>query len=68
MENKKFIHFVYCPFTGVGIKGYSGDEWFKYRIKLFRDYTLKSLQNQTDKDFVIWLSFRPEERGNIYLV
>lgn len=59
------IHFVMIPFTGLGLKGgYRGDKWFKYRIKIFKEYTLKSLLNQTDKNFILWLAFREEERYN----
>jgi hypothetical protein len=74
MEQKKsdFIHFLYTPFTGLGlhkvngypVRGYKGDEWLKYRIEIFKNYTLKSLLNQTNRDFIHWLSFRPEERTN----
>lgn len=61
----KKIHFIYTPFTGVGLKnGYRGDEWFKNRIEIFKNYTLNSLLNQTDKWFVHWLSFRQEDYFN----
>lgn len=63
MENK-ILHLIYIPFTGVGLIGYRGDEWFKDRIEVFKNYTLKSLQAQTNKNFVMWLSFRPEEENN----
>lgn len=62
---KDFCHFVMIPFTGLGLKGgYRGDDWFKYRISIFKKYTLQSLLNQTCRDFVIWISFRPEEEIN----
>lgn len=62
---KDFIHLVYVPFTGLGLHGgYRGDDWFRYRIELFKNYTLKSLLNQTCRRFIIWLSFRPEEKDN----
>ena len=60
----KVIQLVYIPFTGVGIRGYSGDDWYKYRIEIFKNYTLKSLANQTDNNFILWLSFRPQEKDN----
>lgn len=60
-------HFVYIPFTGVGLIGYKGDDWLKERITIFKKYTLKSLLNQIDKDFILWLSFRPEEGGNPHI-
>lgn len=60
-----FVHFIYVPFTGLGrFEGYRGDEWFKNRIRIFRDYTLKSLLGQTQKDFILWCSFRPQEKEN----
>ena len=57
------IHLVYIPFRGVGIDN-RNDEWFKERIEIFKNYTLKSLQNQTTLDFTLWLSFRPEDEGS----
>ena len=63
------IHFVQIPFTGLGLQnGYRGDEWLKYRIEIFKNYTLKSLLNQTEKNFVTWLCFREEERKNLQVV
>lgn len=44
--------------------GFKGQDWFERRHKIFRELTLKSLANQTDKDFLIWLQFRPEEKNN----
>lgn len=61
-------HIIYIPFTGVGKNPYKGDEWLKDRIEIFKNYTLKSLLNQTNKDFILLLSFRPEERRNPLVV
>ncbi len=59
------LHLVYIPFSGLGrFNGYRGDDWFKERIKLFENYTVKSLQNQSEKDFTVWISFREEEQLN----
>lgn len=59
------IHLVYVPMTGVGLYGgYRGDEWYKYRIEIFKRYTLKSLLNQSESNFILWMSFRPEEEKN----
>lgn len=61
----KILSIIYTPFTGVGLKkGYRGDDWFKYRIEIFKKYTLKSLLNQSHRGFIHWLSFRPEEAKN----
>ena len=57
-----FRHFVYCPLTGVGITEiYRNEEWLKYRIEIFKKYTLNSLAQQTAKNFTLWISARPEE-------
>ena len=62
---KDFIHFMYVPFTGLGLhKGFRGNKWFKHRIEVFKNYTLKGLLNQTERHFFLWVSFRPEEEYN----
>jgi hypothetical protein len=62
MNNIK--HILYCPFTGLGLhNGYRGDTWFKNRVRIFKEYTLKGLKNQTNKDFTLWISFRMEDSG-----
>lgn len=61
-------HFVYIPVTGVGLYGgYRGDAWFKERIEVFKNYTLKSLKAQTNQDFIVWMSFRPQDWNNLQL-
>lgn len=61
----KFICIIYTPFTGVGLHGgMRGQKWLKERIEIFKESNLKSLLNQSDKSFVHWISFRPEERNN----
>jgi hypothetical protein len=57
-------HFIYIPFTGLGDPDYRGNDWFSNRARVFKDYTLKSLSNQTNKNFIIWISFRPEDKGS----
>ena len=39
-------------------------EWYEKRVQLFEKYTLKSLLNQTNKDFFLWLTFRSKEMDN----
>lgn len=58
----KLSHLIYIPFTGV--KGRMTDEQLKNRIEIFKNYTLKSLENQTNKDFQVWLSFCAEDEQN----
>lgn len=62
MKSLKSLLIVLVPFTGVGLPGFKDDRWFRERLELFKHYTLKSLLNQTDPDFWLWLTFRPEER------
>lgn len=64
-SSNDFIHLVLIPFTGVGLYGgYRGDAWFQERIEIFKEYTLKSLAAQTEKNFVVWCTFRPQEETN----
>lgn len=61
-------HLMYVPFTGLGIKGgFRGNVWLKNRIEVFKKFVIPSLVNQSKRDFVLWLQWRPEEEGN-YLV
>lgn len=59
---------VYVPFTGLGMYGgFRGNRWLKNRINIFKQFVVPSLLNQTDQDFVLWISWRPEERTNKYV-
>jgi len=61
--NKNFVHFIMTPFTGLGVhRNRFSDEWLSYRIMIFKNYTLKSLLNQTNKNFVHWISFRQVDK------
>lgn len=52
-------------FTGLGkFEGFRGQDWFDLRAEIFKNYTLKSLVNQKNKDFILWITFRPEEKDN----
>lgn len=58
-------HIIAIPFTGVGVGGgFKSQRWFEHRAEVFRNHTLKSLANQNNKDFLLWLWFRHEEIGN----
>lgn len=58
-------HFMYVPFTGLGLyRGFRGQTWLKNRIQVFKQFVVPSLQAQTNQNFMIWVSWRPEERGN----
>ncbi len=62
----KFL--VYTPFTGLGLYGgFRGNRWLRNRITIFKNFVIPSLLNQTDRDFVHWISWRPEEKNNQYV-
>ena len=63
------LHLIYTVFTGLGIYGgYRGDQWLQKRIKIFFQNTFKSLLAQESHQFIHWMSFRPEERYNTYVL
>jgi len=65
---KENLHLIYTPFTGVGLHGgFRGNKWLEHRINIFKNYTLKSLLNQSNRNFIHWLSFRPEEFNNLFV-
>ena len=52
-------------FTGRGkFDGFRGQPWYAHRAGIFEKYTVQNLINQTDKDFIWWLCFRPQEKDN----
>lgn len=56
---------MYVPFTGLGLYGgFRGNRWLKNRIKVFTHFVVPSLLAQTSKNFVIWISWRPEDRDS----
>lgn len=65
MESKPIAHFLYCPFTGLGLYGgYRGRRWLRNRIKIFKQFVVPSLLSQTERSFILWISWRHEERSN----
>lgn len=64
----KVTHFLYMPMTGLGLYGgHRGKRWLRNRIKIFKHFVLPSLLAQTNQNFILWVSFRYEDR-NDYLV
>lgn len=45
---KNFIHIIHSDFSRNVNKNF---DWWVYRLKILENFTLKSLQNQTNKDF-----------------
>ncbi len=63
--NLKIKHLMYVPFTGLGLyNGFRGNRWLKNRIEIFKQFVIPSLLNQTDQDFILWVSWRREEKNN----
>ena len=57
------------PFTGLGLyAGFRGNRWLRNRIKIFEQFVVPSLLNQTDRDFVVWVAWREEEKDNPYVI
>jgi len=56
--NKKII--IQMPFNaqGFNIEKELNEEWIKYRLKIFADYTLNSLKAQTNQDFTTIIKCR----------
>lgn len=62
---KTFQHFLYVPFTGLGLHGgYRGDKWLKNRLEIFKTFVLPSILNQSNKNFTVWFSWRKEDAYN----
>jgi hypothetical protein len=67
--NNTFTHLIYIPISGVGLYSSFRDEnWLRYRIEIFKHYTLNSLLNQTNKNFILWLSFEPRWYNNTLIL
>lgn len=65
----KSVFLAYTPFTGLGLyNGFRGNRWLRNRIKIFKQFVIPSLQNQSDRNFIHWVSWRPEERNNPYVI
>ena len=65
MEPKKITHFLYVPFSGLGLYGgYRGKRWLQNRIQVFKQFVVPSLLAQTSKNFSLWISWRHEDRYN----
>ena len=61
--NNSFCHFLYMPFSGLGkYDKQRTPEYWDYRVQIFEKYTLPSLVNQSNKNFTLWVSFRPQDK------
>ncbi len=65
----KQVHFMYVPWTGLGLfGGFRGNRWLKNRIKVFKQFVVPSLEAQTNKNFILWCSWRPQEMMNKHVI
>lgn len=65
MESKTVKHLLYVPFTGLGLfNGFRGNRWLKNRIAIFKQFVIPSLRAQTNQNFILWISWRREDRNN----
>jgi len=56
---------VCVPFTGLGLYGgFRGNRWLRNRIAVFKKFVVPSLLAQTDRDFILWICWRAEEKNN----
>ena len=63
--SKTVKHLCYVPFSGLGLySGMRGNAWLRNRIQIFKQFVIPSLQAQSVKDFILWCSWRPEEKHN----
>lgn len=61
----KIAHLMYMPLLGLGLyNGYRGDVFLKNRIKILLQFVIPSLQAQTSKNFILWISVRFEDKNN----
>lgn len=61
----KTTFLAWTPFTGLGAYGgFRGNRWLRNRIKIFKQFVIPSMQNQTDRNFIHWIAWRSEERYN----
>lgn len=65
----KTSYLAYTPFTGLGLyNGFRGNRWLRNRIAVFKHFVIPSLLNQSDRNFIHWISWRPEEKRNPYVL
>lgn len=67
-KSMKTTFLAWTPFTGLGAYGgFRGNRWLRNRIKIFKQFVIPSMMNQSDRDFIHWIAWRPEERNNPYV-
>lgn len=65
MDKTTIKHLLYMPLLGLGLyNGYRGERFLRNRIKIIKQFVVPSLLTQTNKDFILWISVRREDKGN----
>jgi len=65
----KITHLLLVPFTGLGLyNGFRGNRWLKNRIQVFEQFVIPSLLGQSQLNFIVWITWRPEEKSNILVL
>lgn len=65
-EQNKICHFLYVPFTGLGLyQGWRGRRWLRNRIKIFKQFVVPSLVAQTNQNFILWISWRYQDKYDL---
>jgi len=66
--NNKITTLLYTPFTGLGAyQGWRGSRWLKNRIVIFKQFVIPSWLNQSNRNFIHWISWRREEKNNPFV-
>ncbi|MEK7180260.1 MAG: hypothetical protein AAB706_02190 [Patescibacteria group bacterium] len=58
-------HLLYMPLLGLGLhQGHRGRRWLQNRITILKQFVVPSLLAQTNKNFILWISVRPEDKND----
>jgi len=65
MDKTTIKHLMYMPLLGLGLYGgYRGERFLRNRIKIIKQFVVPSLLAQTNKNFILWISVRREDKHN----
>ena len=57
---KEKIIIIWSRIYGEPLKPEEREEWVKYRMKIFMNYTAKSFKRQTNQNFIYYVNYDPE--------
>jgi len=61
---KTYKHIVFTRFDTHSASRFDKD-WLKYRLEIFKKYTLQSLLNQDIKDFAVWIRYCEDYKDEV---